>query len=867
MKNKKKDGINSNKIKNENINIINNDINNKEYYNNNNESNIIGNILRVNKIKSKYKKNKNNCQDNNNIDMENKLLINEYIQPGDFSFIKILNQMKNYDTNKIRSMPNFNNYKIIINIIVDDDSLNSSNNLLKILKLISSSLTSLNKIKITVEQILVIIFFQHFTYEASFNHFFPGLKFYNYINTNNNNNNNINNIINNIYYSFGYYTGEKKLNIFSFYKESLTFIELYNFFYTELIPNLINFEVGQNNKNILIVNWPNGKLFTYKKNLESINHLKNVVKICGKENMILIPDINFIPNEKEKNFGHVNKYCLNSDKININLIWDIDCGYPIDHRFFFINMNKELYLLLKNFYNNNKNINIYSNEYFHDYYLVIYLKKNMKKIEIQYIEDVHVEYSDLPWNIKIFFTDLMLRRGSEYVNFFHLLKYFISCKNLDYKRFFEKIFIFFKLIYNCIQFFWLGITFLICYAVFNDTFGTKGNKMDYFCSLGYVIMTIILLSISLLYIKNDPKIKYNKINRDMKLNSEVYTIIAVLYLIHYIYFFFFVICAIIALIHIKQGEYSDINKENDYYIFSTDFFIILFFINLFLSILPSFFRFSNLITKGFVFYLFLYLPNQIAFFHYPYLFTCIKNINSKTKKKEALYITLYVVLNGIVTVICLVFDTTRQRRMDFLCIMSIIISSLNVVKLIVCIIGICKINNFKKKYTKIILEKNEEEVNTINTTNIINTTNNNDINTNILSVNNNFNNFDNNINDKEEISNGYNSVRNNKSTNSNLKINPISLSKKLSLKKISIFKENKKKNNINISSINNTSNNLYNYPMNTTEINLKINPFEEEIKNNEIYKNENISHNYYPQDTTQSFSIINNSENANEKNI
>ena len=196
MKNKKKDGINSNKIKNENINIINNDINNKEYYNNNNESNIIGNILRVNKIKSKYKKNKNNCQDNNNIDMENKLLINEYIQPGDFSFIKILNQMKNYDTNKIRSMPNFNNYKIIINIIVDDDSLNSSNNLLKILKLISSSLTSLNKIKITVEQILVIIFFQHFTYEASFNHFFPGLKFYNYINTNNNNNNNINNIIN-----------------------------------------------------------------------------------------------------------------------------------------------------------------------------------------------------------------------------------------------------------------------------------------------------------------------------------------------------------------------------------------------------------------------------------------------------------------------------------------------------------------------------------------------------------------------------------------------------------------------------------------------------------------------------------------------
>ena len=851
MKNKKKDGIN-----------------NRDNYNNN-ESNIIGNILRVNKIKSNNSKNNKICQDNGS-DIENKLLINDYNQPGDFTFIKIINQMKKYDPNEIKSV-SYDNYKIIINIIVDDDSLNSSNNLAKILKLISSSLNSLNKIKITAEQILVIIFFQHLTYESSFNHFFPGLKFYNYINTDNYSNNNI---TNNIYSSFGYYTIEKNLNIFSFYKESLTFIELYNFFYTELLPNLINIELGESNKNILIVNWPNGKVFSSKKNSECNNYLKNIVKICNNENMILIPDINFIPNEKEKNFGQVNKYILNSDKININLIWYVDCGYPIDHRFFFVNMNKELFSILKKFYNGG-DINYYSNEYFHDYYLAIYLKNNMKKIEIQYIEDVKVEYSDLPWNIKIFFTDLMLRRGSEYVNFFHLLKYFISCRNLDFKRIFEKIFIFFKLIYNCIQFFWLGITFLICYAVFNDTFGTKGNKMDYFCSLGYVIMTIILLSISLLYIKNNPKIKHNKIILNTKLNNEGYTLIAVLYLIHYIYFFFFVICAIIALIHIEQGEYSDIKKVNEYYIFSTDFFIILFFINLFLSILPSFFRFNNLISKGFIFNLFLYLPNQIAFFHYPYLFTCIKNINAKAKKKEAIYIVLYVVLNGIVTVICLVFDTTRQRRMDFLCIMSIIISSLNVVNLIVCVIGICKIKGFKKRYARIIGEKNEEEVNTVNT---INSTNNNDINTNNeISTNNMFiknnfgiNNFDNNINnntnDKEEISKGYNSVRNNELSNSNLKINPISLSQKLSLKKISIFSKEK---NPNISDINNTSNNLYNYPMNTTENNLEINPFEEEIKNNEINisKKEHISQNYYPHDNTQSFSIINNSLTENEKNI
>ena len=855
MKSRKKDGINLNKIKFNNINSFKNDINNKDNYNNNDEKNIIGNILRVNKIKSDYAKNKKNFYDN--INLENKLLINEYIQQGDFSFIKIINQMKKYDTNKIKLNSNFDNYKIIINIIIDDDSLNSNNNLSKILNLISSSLNSLNKVKVTKNQILIIIFFQHFNYESSFNHFFPGLKFYNYIDTND---------TNNIYCSLGHFGTEKKINIFSFYKESFTFVEIYNFFYTDLISNLFNFEDGEKNKNILIINWPNGKIFSSKKNSESENYLKNIVKICRNENMILIPDINFIPNEKEKNFGFVNKYCLNSDKININLIWYVNCGYPIDHRFFIINMNKEFFSILKNFYNNNKNINCYSNEYFHDYYLAIYLKNHMKKIEIQYIEDIQVEYSDLPWNIKIFFKDLMLRRGSEYVNFFYLLKYFISCKNINYKKIFEKIFIFFKLIYNFIQFFWLGISFLICYAVFNDTFGTNGNKMDYFCSLGYVIMTIILLSISLLYIKNEQKIKCNKIIMNSKLNNEGYRIIAVLYMIHYLYFFFFIICAVIALIHIEQGEYSDIDNENEYYILSTDFFIILFFINLFLSILPSFFRCKNLISKEFVFYLLLYLPNQIAFFHYPYLFTCIKNINSKKKKKEALYITLYVVLNGIVTVMCLVFDTTRQRRMDFLCIMSLIISGLNVVKLIVSIIGICEIKNFKKKYLKIINEQNEEEINTNNDNDY---DINNEIPNNIIFDNNSNNN--NNINDKEEISNGGNTVRNIES-NANIKINPISLSQKLSQKKISFFnKEKKAENNPKISHINNISNNLYNYPINTTDNNLETNPVEEEIKNNEIniYKKEFIPQDNYPHDNTQSFSVLSNSSinQKSEKNL
>ena len=81
-------------------------------------------------------------------------------------------------------------------------------------------------------------------------------------------------------------------------------------------------------------------------------------------------------------FGHINKYNLNTDKIEINLFWDMMCGYPIDHRFFFINMNYKLYSIFKEYYLYNK-INIDCNPYYHDYHLSIYLRDNVKNLVIQ----------------------------------------------------------------------------------------------------------------------------------------------------------------------------------------------------------------------------------------------------------------------------------------------------------------------------------------------------------------------------------------------------------------------------------------------------------------------------------------------------
>ena len=830
---KKKKNENISKIKFSHKNSIKSENNPRVKYNYDNGNNIIGNILEVNKIKSNSIKTNPDFQDKFDISKFNEetkknLILSEYIQRSDFSFIKIKKAKEKYEPKNIKSFYNFENCKIVINIIIDDDSLNSSQNLLKILRFILSQ-ENINK-----NNILICIFFQHFSHETSFKYLFPGLKLYNYIESLPYSNSKF-------YCSFGNFTQEKKLNILLFYKEASTFVEVNKFFYTHIISDLINFHPDKKNS-ILIFNWPNGKFFSEKKDKTGVggkpnqNIFKKFINICKNENMILIPDINFIPNEKEKDFGFVHQYCLENDKTKINLYWYMICGYPIDHRFYVINMNNELLYHLNNFYK--RQISIYANENYHDYSLVIYLKKYMKNIEIQKIIDIKVEYTGLPLNLKNYFHDLILRRGSEFVNGFNLLKYFFSCEICDHKRFFKKIFLFFILLNNFIQFFWLGITFLISYAVFNDTFGSEGNKMDYFCSLGYVIMTIILFSTSLLYIENKPKIKSNKFQRNSQLKTDGYYLILVLYLIHYLYFFFFIICAIIAVVHIKQGKYSDI-YDSGFYILGINFFIIILCINIFLFMLPTFFKISNFFSKKFFYYLFLHLPNMYGFFHYPYLFTCIKTVNSKKRKIESLYIICYVLLNGIVTVLCLVFDTTRQRRMNFFCVMAIIISALSVVKIFISIISICLIKNFGKKFIN-----ENDEINYINEEN--------------TSINDNAND-ESNINKKSNESN----------TNYKLQteVKGFGLS------------ENSENNKDTIENNNNTFNNTFKYPLDTIENNKDTNQNETEIKQSVIsisnsknifLNNDSKNQEIFPEDNnnnSQSFSVQNSSENPENDNI
>ena len=237
--NKKKNEGNSDYMKLKPKKLSKSEMNTRVNYNNDDGNNIIENILKINKIKRNSLKTNEEFKENINKDFDSNknLLSNDYLQPGDFKFINIIKTMKIYNSDIFKLLPNSNNYRMIINIIVDDDSLNSTNDLLKIIKLIESSLKSLNQIKITINRFLICIFFQHLSHESSFKHLFPGLKFYNFIKSDN------------FYCSLGQYSSKNKLNILLLYKEASTFVQIYKFFYTQFLPDLYIFQpIGRTEK-------------------------------------------------------------------------------------------------------------------------------------------------------------------------------------------------------------------------------------------------------------------------------------------------------------------------------------------------------------------------------------------------------------------------------------------------------------------------------------------------------------------------------------------------------------------------------------------------------------------------------------------
>ena len=201
--------------------------------------NVIANILKTNNVKNVSYRDQEILENISQIKYSKKnsnssiYIEDDYKEIGDFNFISISEKVKPFlykpQKSKEYSSHAFNNfyfldiantYKMIINILVDDDSLHSSNNLSKIFELIVLSLKDLNDINITNKDFLVCIYFQHFSNDKTFKQIFPGLNFYNC--------NNWNLKMNTFYCSYGEVisVNDTPIYVLNFYKESAIFVEV-----------------------------------------------------------------------------------------------------------------------------------------------------------------------------------------------------------------------------------------------------------------------------------------------------------------------------------------------------------------------------------------------------------------------------------------------------------------------------------------------------------------------------------------------------------------------------------------------------------------------------------------------------------------
>ena len=674
---------------------------------NNEESNIMAKILSANEINndiaihslSDYIEEKESDNDLSSVNSQE--YKKTYEEPGNFSYLIISDKVKSFkfksknnnksndDFSELSNIENFSFldinscFRLIINIIIDDDSLESSKNLLKIFSNILISLRDLDNINIKTNDILICLYFQHFSSYNTFQQIFPNLDFYYCTFTNE------------YFCSYGNVISgnDTPLTVLNFYKPKLTIINIYKFFYCEILNELltkVNLDQREIAKTLLVVNWTNGKKYKTSSNKHhNALILSNIIRISNKGNMIVIPDIYYYPYNNKDFFGYLHKYNLEDVKNTSNHEWSMLSFHPIDHRFNFINMNYDFYLILKEYYQ--YNINDYAHIFYHDYKMSLFLNDNTKELKVYMIKDIKIEYKEIPYNFVDVFYDYVHRKSSEFANVFNLIKSLFSFKEMTFLKFAKKFFILFKMCSLIWDFFWLSLTIIIIYAVLNDAISQTSIEYDYFITFFFGLLTFILLSVSLFNVKNRPIIKNNIIIRNEIRKNYSKFVFILIYIFHYIYFMFFITSAIIALINIKSNkshDTSETNKNHGPYTLSNGKFLSLLITNILLYIIPIFFRPSNFLTKGFIYYLLVQFPTILNFFYFPYIISPIKHISSKYLSQENLYIFIYIILNSAMTILSLTLDDEkRSRRMTFFYTLATINCVLNSIRVLSIVVG------------------------------------------------------------------------------------------------------------------------------------------------------------------------------------
>ena len=613
---------------------------------------------------------------------------------GNFSFLEVnekINPFK-YRVSTIQTSPsNFNflddrtQYSLIIPIIIENDSLSNSRKLRNTMNSLFLSLPELIQIGISNQNILICLFFLHFSSNKTFSQVYPNTDYLAACCTGN--------LDYNCSSCYIVSSTGIPINVLSFNKNDSTHVECLKCFYLFILNDIKYYNtislIDDERKNFntfYILNWENGII-------PEKNTISNLIK-TATEPMIITPGVHSIPNNL---FGEILEFYYLYIQIYSYYYYYVTCSCPIEHKFNLIKIDKKLYQVFKNYFT----YYIYNDAelFYHDYKLGVFLQNN--GYHTYYINQINVFYYEKTLNFNEFMMNYCKQNSSYILIFFDLLNSFFLWNNMCFFKFVKKFFLFFQILRIIIDFLYLGFTILVIFCFLSEAFINEDDRIVIFFTVIYSIMTICSCCFSLITPKENGKDK-----------TFIY-----FHIMFYLYFIFFIISSLIAIVKISHNK-------NDYKFKSLPM-IILILLNIGFIIGPSFFHLKKAaksICSGIKFG-FITFPGLYTVFKFHYLINCFdlygQSIYSKRKfgnryfnERKKVQIFLFFISNSLIAFICF-FLISTSRRVLFIYIIGIMYTIFNGQQFIAIIIGIFKL--FFRKRNLIQFMQNEKYLNKVDT--------------------------------------------------------------------------------------------------------------------------------------------------------
>ena len=591
-------------------------------------------------------------------------------------------------------LENRNQYSLIIPIIIENDSLSNSKKLRKSMNSLYLSLPELLQIGITNKNILICLFFLHFSSNKTFSQLYPNTD-----------------------YLAACCTGDLDYNcsscyivsstgipipIISFNKNNATSVECLKVFYLIILDDIKNFNMINQNFNyndsnsdnekkvdeiFYVLNWENGVI-------PQKNTISNLIKASSTQPMSLIPAVDIIPNNI---FGELLKFYSLYLQIYFYYYYDMTTSCPLNHKFYLIKMDKKFFDVIKNYFSNF----IYNDAdmLYNDYKFGVFLDEN--GYYTNFINEISVSY----YERKLYFNDFMMEyckiNSVTTLIIFDLLRSFSTWNNVTYVKVIKKFFLIFQIIDIILDFFIVGLTILITFCIFHECFSQEDDRLVSFFTVIYIICTVCCCSFSLITPKHS--------GRDRTF--------LVFHIAFYCFFIFFFTCTIISICQIKR------NKNNDDYKFKSIPFIVLVSLNIVFYLTPLFFHIKVVIKSflsGIKFFC-ISLPGILSVFKFHSLINCLdlygqsiftkSDSKRKINERKKMLILLFFISNAAFGFIAY-FLTNRTRRVTFIFISGILFTIFNGLKVIAIICGYIKLYLRKRDLIKFMEEeKNNQKSN------------------------------------------------------------------------------------------------------------------------------------------------------------